>query len=176
MALSSCAVPVPSEIVLPFSGFLVFSGRFELWLVLLTAVLGDLIGISILYLIGLKGGRPFFEKRRFFFNHKKFYKAENWLQRYGTLVIFFGRIIPIVRSYITLPIGVYKLNFKKVLFYSFSGSLIWFSFLTYLGFKFGENWHRLQVYFRKFDLVILAAMIIFVIYWIYRRKVKNLKK
>ena len=173
-ALESCAIPIPSEVVVPFSGFLAVSGRFNLWLVILAATLANLTGSIILFWIGRSGGRWFLERYgKYVLIHKHdMEKGDKWFSRYGTKAIFWGRMLPVVRTFISLPAGVAEMNFYRFSLYTFLGSLPWNATLAIIGYKTGENWRVLEDYFRKLDIFIVVLIVVLVI-WYVRRHLKN---
>lgn len=175
MALESAAIPIPSEIIMPFSGFLVFEGKFNFWASVLTGTFGNVFGSLILYWIGAKWGRPFFSRfgKYFLIHETDLDLAERWFMKYGKAAVFFGRLLPVIRTYISFPAGLSKMAIKTFLVYTFIGAFFWSVFLTFLGVKFGENWKILEVYFRKFDLVIGAVILIFAVWWIWRHLKKK---
>jgi membrane protein DedA with SNARE-associated domain len=161
MALESACIPIPSEIIMPFSGYLVFSGKFSLWLVVFWGTIGNLIGSIIAYLVGFYGGRPLIEKygKYLFLSKEDLDRAQRWLGRYGSLSIFFSRMLPIVRTFISLPAGIARMPVWKFSLFTFIGSLPWVLFLTYIGVITGENWSKIEVYFRRFDWLIILLLI-----------------
>ncbi len=174
MALESAAIPVPSEIIMPFSGFLVFGGKFNFWTVVLAGTLGNVSGSLILYLAGVKWGRRFFDRfgKYFLIHENDLDLAERWFEKWGKAAVFFGRLLPVIRTYISFPAGLSKMAIRQFLVYTFIGTFLWSVFLAYLGVKFGENWKILEIYFRKFDLIIGVFIILGVI-WLVRRHLKN---
>jgi membrane protein DedA with SNARE-associated domain len=174
MAIESAAVPLPSEIIMPFAGFLVEGGRFNLWGLSVAGAIGSVIGSWVTYALGYYGGRPLIVKygRYVLITEHDLELTERFFQKFGKLSSFFGRILPIVRTFISIPAGIGKVPFWSFTFYTFVGSLIWSYFLAWLGWKLGENWHSLESYFRKFDLLIGVLIIGFIIYWI-RRHIKG---
>ncbi|MFH0819973.1 MAG: DedA family protein [bacterium] len=176
MALESAAVPLPSEIIMPFSGFLVSQNRFTLFLVSLAGAIGSTIGAVALFYVGLYGGRPFLEKygKYFLITNHDLHLAEKFFKKYGVWSLFLGRILPIVRTYISLPAGIAKVNLWLLAITSFIGSFIWSYFLAYLGFSLGQHWEILSQYFHKFDFLIGAIIVLGIIYWIKRHlRIKN---
>jgi membrane protein DedA with SNARE-associated domain len=175
MALESCNVPIPSEVVMPFSGFLVHQKIFSLVVLAVIGALGNLFGSLVSYFIAFKlkdGVKRFFEKSKFFYHD--YVKAENFFNRYGEKSALIARVLPIVRTYISFPAGVFKVNLLKFSIYTFLGSLVWSYFLAYLGFYLGENWQILESYFRRFDYLILIVIVGFLCYYIFR-KIKEVK-
>lgn len=175
MVLESACIPIPSEIIMPFSGFLVWQGQFGLWGVVFWGAFGNLVGSIIAYAVGYYGGRPLIEKygKYVFISSRDLTKAHNWLEKYGSGAIFLSRLLPAVRTFISLPAGIAGMDLKKFCVYTFVGSFIWSYFLTYAGVIMGENWSGLRIYFEKFDYLIAAIFILAVIWWI-RRHMKNI--
>jgi len=176
MALESANIPIPSEIIMPFSGFLVFAGKFSFLLVGLFGALGNLLGSILGYFIGYFGGRNFLEKygKYFFIYRKDLEKADVWFSRYGQGIVFFSRVLPVIRTFISTPAGIAKMNFKTFCFYTILGSLPWSFFLTFIGFKMGENWQILDIYFRKLDWLIIVSILLVIAWWLWKH-IKNLK-
>lgn len=176
MAIESACVPLPSEIIMPFAGFLAAQGKFTLLGVTLAGALGCVVGSVIAYAVGAWGGRAFIEKygKYILISHHDLNIADNFFNKYGSAAIFFSRLLPVVRTFISLPAGIAKMNFNKFIIYSFLGSLPWCLALAYLGKILGDNWDTLGVYFHKFDFVIVIAIIVGVV-WYIRRHLKNLK-
>lgn len=170
MALESACIPIPSEVILPFSGFLVWEGQFVLWQVILWGALGNLFGSIIAYAVGYFGGRRVIEKygKYILISSHDLDLADNWFKKYGQATVFFSRLLPIVRTFISLPAGIARMDFKKFCFYTFVGCLPWSWLLAYFGIVMGENWEGLKVYFHKFDLVIGIVIILGIIWWIRR--------
>lgn len=174
MTLESSAVPIPSEIIMPFSGFLVFEGRFNFFSVVLAGVLGNLAGSLILYYIGYFGGRPFIEKygRYFLFHKDDLEMTERWFLKYGKEIVILSRMIPAVRTYISFVPGITKMNVFKFTAYTFFGCIPWVYVLTYAGVVAGENWNFLHEYFKKADWAV-AALIVLGVIWFIRKHIKN---
>lgn len=170
MALESACIPIPSEIIMPFSGFLVFAGRFSLWQIVLWGTVGNLAGSILAYYVGLFGGLPLIEKygKYILISHRDLNKAHRWFEKHGQGAVFFGRLLPIVRTFISLPAGIARMNFKKFCIYTFFGALPWSYLLAYAGLKMGENWENLRIYFDKFNYLIVGIIILGVIWWILR--------
>ena len=170
MLLESACIPVPSEIIMPFSGFLVWQGTFNLWLVVFWGALGNLIGSIIAYYIGLYGGRPLIEKygKYILISRRDLDRSNNWIEKHGQKAVFLSRLLPAVRTFISLPAGIVKMDFGKFCVYTFLGSLIWAYFLTYAGIIMGENWSGMRIYFEKFDYLILGLALVGIIWWIWR--------
>lgn len=168
--LESAAVPIPSEVVMPFSGFLAVSGRFSFWAVVWTATLANLAGSIILFLIGKSGGRWVVEKYgKYLLMHKKdLDKADDWFEKHGIRAVFFSRMLPVVRTFISLPAGVAKMDLSKFVLFTLLGSLPWNFTLSIVGYKAGENWDLLHKYFRKADIFIIVAILAAIVFYVKR--------
>lgn len=176
MAIESACIPLPSEIIMPFSGYLVYQGQFSLWGVSLAGALGCVIGSSLAYWIGYVGGRPLAEKygRYVLVTKHDLNLADNFFKKYGNTAVFISRLLPVIRTFISLPAGIARMNFGQFITYTFLGSLPFCFLLAYIGEKMGENWNTLGVYFHKFDLVI-GLIILAGIIWFVKRHI-NIRK
>jgi len=177
MALESACIPIPSEVIMPFSGYLVFTDRFVFWLVVLAGTVGNLLGSIITYFVGLKGGRPLVEKygKYILINRHELEWAEDWFKKYGNISVFFSRMLPVARTFISFPAGIAKMPFWKFCLYTFLGSLPWSIFLTYIGVITGENWKNIEVYFRKFDWLIVILVISLFSWWLINKFLRSKK-
>jgi membrane protein DedA with SNARE-associated domain len=169
MAIESACIPLPSEIIMPFSGYLVAEGRFNLWWVGVAGAVGCNVGSIVAYYVGAWGGRPLIERygRYLLITHHDLAWADRWFARYGDATVFFARLLPVIRTFIALPAGVARMNFLRFNVYTFLGSLPWCLALAWLGLKFGEHYQDvIRPWFHKFDvvigLVLLAAAIWFI--------------
>jgi membrane protein DedA with SNARE-associated domain len=179
MALESMCVPIPSEVVLPFGGWLAFDGKMDWFLVGLAGTFGCTAGSMLAYWAGMKGGRPFICKygKYVFLNEGHLDSTERWFKKYGTPMIFLTRVMPIVRTFISLPAGMARMDFKKFVILTTIGSAIWCMALAYVGFALGTNWNTLEVWFRQADILILVAFAALLIWWYMgRRKRKKAKE
>ncbi len=175
MAIESACIPLPSEIILPFAGYLVFMQKFQLFYVAVAGAIGCVIGSIIAYAFGAYGGRPLIEKygKYILISRHDLDMADRWFDRYGTIIVFTGRLLPVVRTFISLPAGISRMNFIKFIFYTFIGSFIWSLFITWIGFKLGQQWDTLGPYFHRFDYVILiTGLLLFILYL--RRHLKHI--
>ena len=174
MAIESACIPLPSEIIMPFAGFLVFKGEMTLWGVALAGAFGCVVGSIPAYYLGMYGGRPLVEKygKWVLISAKDLNWADQAFAKHGEIIIFIGRLLPAVRTFIAFPAGVARMNMTKFISYTFVGSLIWCYLLALAGFKAGENWESLKVYFHEFHYVIAGAGLIFVV-WYVRRHFKE---
>ncbi len=170
MAIESANIPLPSEIIMPFSGFLVAKGELNLWLVGLAGAIGCVLGSIVSYWLGVWGGRPLIEKygKYVLISHHDLDIADGWFKKHGEITVFVGRLLPVVRTFISFPAGISKMNFGRFVIYSFLGSLPWTLALAFIGQKLGENWEQIRSYFRGFDWVILALIVILIVWWVWR--------
>lgn len=177
MAIESAAIPLPSEIIMPFSGFLVSQGRLSLQGIAFAGALGSVFGSWVTYGLGRYGGRPLIVKygRFVFISEHDLNLADIFFAKYGIFATFLGRILPIVRTYISIPAGISRVSFWPFTFTCFIGSYIWSLLLGFIGFKFGENWESIRGYFHQIDWVIGIVLVAGAVWWI-RRHVSNLKR
>lgn len=172
MAIGSAMIPIPSEVLLPFSGFLVSKGQFMFPLVVISAAIGDLVGSFIGYYIGY-----FLEETvivSLINNYGKFllltehdYRtAERWFQKYGSKIVFFGKMVPGLRYFISLPAGAFNMNRRKFALFTFTGSLIWCSLLTYIGFYLGKRWNTIGIYVQKFEYLIIIFLVLLILLYL----------
>ena len=162
MGIESACIPLPSEIIMPFSGYLVYTGRFKLAWVALAGAVGCNVGSLVAYYVGALGGRPLAEKygRYVLVTRQDLELADRWFARYGDWAVFFARLLPVVRTFIALPAGVARMNFLRFNVYTFLGSLPWCLALAYAGLKLGERWTILRQYFHRFDTAIVILIVI----------------
>jgi membrane protein DedA with SNARE-associated domain len=174
MGIESACIPLPSEIIMPFSGYLVATGRFKLGWVGLAGALGCNLGSFLAYYVGALGGRPLVEKYGGYIllTRHDLELADRWFARYGEWTVFFSRLLPVVRTFIALPAGIARMNFLRFNVYTFLGSLPWCLALAYAGAKLGARWTVLREYFHRFDTVIGLAILAGVV-WFVRRHWKN---
>ncbi len=171
MALESACIPIPSEIIMPFSGYLVWMEKFSFLWVIIWGTIGNLIGSIIAYFVGFYGGRPLIEKygRYILISSHDLDQTEKWFKKYGNISVFFSRMLPVVRTFISLPAGIARMPFWKFSFYTFLGSFPWAFLLTYAGLIMGENWQDLEIYFRKFDWLIAILAFVLIGWWLYSK-------
>jgi membrane protein DedA with SNARE-associated domain len=173
MAIESACIPLPSEIIMPFSGYLVYTGRFNIWLVAIAGAFGCVVGSLVAYGVGMYGGRPLIEKYGKFLLVSKhdLDLADRWFDRFGEMIVFVSRLLPAIRTFIAFPAGVARMNLKKFIIYTFAGSLPWCLGLAYVGQKLGEQWDkdpRLKTLFHRFDFVIGIIIVLAAAWWIWR--------
>lgn len=158
MALESAGAPVPSEVVLPFAGFLVWQGRLTMPEALAYATLGQMAGSVAAYLIGLHGGRPLVLKyhRRLLLKERHLVTAETWFAQHGERAVLVGRLLPVVRSVISYPAGMAGMPLGRFALYSLLGLVPFTWGFTYAGFKLGENWEAARLWLDRFDYAAAA--------------------
>jgi len=180
MTLESACIPLPSEIIMPFSGFVVWQGNTNMTLIGITLVgaLGNLTGSLIAYFVGLKGGRPLLEKygRYILITHSKLELADKWFSRYGSEAVLISRMLPVIRTFISLPAGIAGMDLKKFIIYTFIGSLPWTFALGYIGVQLGPNWEIIRSYFHILDILVFIGILGVIGYLVYKYRTnqKNL--
>ncbi len=174
MAIDSVNIPIPSEITMPFSGFLAGQGTFNFWMVVLAGTIGSVIGSLISYSIAYFVGKPLINfLKKIPIVNRDYFKVEKFFNNHGQKTIFWGRLIPVVRTFISFPAGIFKVNIWKFTFLTIIGSFIWSLALSFLGYILGENWMVLQKYFHRFDYLILAIILVFIVWYIWRKLSNN---
>jgi membrane protein DedA with SNARE-associated domain len=175
MILESALIPIPSEIIMPFSGFLSSTTRLDPFLVILSGSLGNLVGSVLTYYLGIKAGRKFILKYGKYILLKKEHLelTENLFKRYGDRISFVGRLLPIIRTYVSLPAGIGKTSFTKFVVYTFAGSIVWNSMLTYIGMSLGTNWKNIDKYSIYLDIAAVLLVAAFVMWFIYNTRRKS---
>lgn len=169
MAIESACIPLPSEVIMPFAGSLA-PERFSLWMLGLTGAAGCVLGSMLAYGLGKIGGRPLIERygKYVLISPHDVDLADRWFERYGEAVVFFSRLLPVIRTFIAFPAGVARMNVPRFVFYTFVGSYPWCYGLAYAGQKLGEHWGTLSVYFHRFDFAIGAVLLAGAVWWIRR--------
>jgi membrane protein DedA with SNARE-associated domain len=162
-------VPLPSEVVMSFGGYLANTRSLILWLVILAGSAGDIVGALIAYAIGYFGGRPFLERfgRIFFVRHAELQKADRWFARFGNRAVFVCKLLPGIRSIGALPAGITRMHLGHFIGYTAAGSLIWCTAFASLGFTLGRNWLVLEPLFRRFSLLLLGLVVLAIGFWIW---------
>lgn len=173
MAIESACIPLPSEIIMPFSGYLVSRGEMTLWGVSVAGAFGCVVGSLVAYWAGMYGGRPFIEKygRYILLSRHDLDIADRWFAKYGEIIVFVSRLLPAIRTFIAFPAGVARMNLTRFCIYTFAGSLPWCLGLAYVGQKLGEQWDKddtLKTWFHRFDFVIGIVGVLAVGWWIWR--------
>lgn len=175
MAIESACIPLPSEIIMPLSGWMLIAdkglGVEYVILAGLCGAVGNVIGSVIAYWVGAWGGRPFLHRygKYVLVSHHDIEVADRWFDRYGDQIVFLSRLLPAVRTFISFPAGIAKMKMGKFLLYSFLGSFPWSVGLAYGGYLLGQNWERIREVMRPFDIPILVIFLALVAFFIWRR-------
>lgn len=162
MTAESALIPIPSEVTMPFAGFLAGRGLMDFWTVVAIGALGNLAGSWLAYWLGHTKGEGWTRAaidtwgKWLLIRQENFDRAQRWFQDHGEVVTFSSRLLPIVRTFISLPAGIAKMNVFRFSFFTLVGSLLWSALLAYLGLKLGQNWLSIEPYFRKFQILIIA--------------------
>jgi membrane protein DedA with SNARE-associated domain len=180
MAIESACIPLPSEIIMPFSGYLVHTGQLKLFWVATAGAIGCNLGSVVAYWIGALGGRPFIRKygRFVLLNQHDLDRAEHFFQRFGGITVFIGRLLPVVRTFIALPAGIARMPQLRFHIYTFIGSWPWCFVLAYAGMKLGQAWEtdpRFKAAFHRFHLaveIVLVAAIIWFVWTHWKNRVR----
>src|ERR1700756_5039342 len=172
MAIESACIPLPSEIIMPFAGYLVYKGQFSLLLAATAGALGCNLGSVIAYEIGYYGGRPLVERygSYVFLGRHKLDTAERFFQRFGAIAVLIGRLLPVIRTFIALPAGIARMPRLRFHIYTFVGSWPWCFVLAYVGMKLGEKWEtdpRLKMWMHRFDAVIVAVLLVGIAWFVW---------
>jgi len=181
MTLESALVPIPSEVTMPFSGSLIASGQFNFWVLVVVGTAGNLIGSLLAYWLGAWGQEAVVRKviikygKYLLISEHEYDRSERWFRNHGEMFVFGSRILPVLRTFISLPAGVAKMNLTRFIVYTTVGSFIWSFVLTNIGVTLGANWKSLEGYFRKFDVVIVAAGVL-VVAWYVWHKLKHVRR
>ncbi|MDE1830687.1 MAG: DedA family protein [Thaumarchaeota archaeon] len=176
MVAESALIPIPSEVIMPFSGYLVSAGKFNVVLVIAAGSIGNLVGSLIAYYVGVYLGRGFVLRYGKYVLLKKSHLelAESYFAKYGDRATFVSRLLPAIRTYISLPAGTGKMNIKRFAAFTLAGSIVWNTALTFIGIKLGEEWGSIRKYSSYFDiLVVIVVIIAIVVYWKKKRKVSD---
>lgn len=170
MLVESCGIPMPSEVIMPFAGFLVSKGQMSFWAIVFLGAFGNLVGSLLAYWIGSKGGRPLLDKygKYILISRHDLDLADRWFNQYGQATVFFGRLLPVVRTFISFPAGVARMNLKKFSFYTFVGAFPWCFLFAWLGVKMGDNWELIRVKLHDFDMTIAALVVLAVVWYVWR--------
>lgn len=170
MAIESCNIPLPSEAILPFAGFLVSIGKLpNIHVAAIFGAFGCVLGSVPSYYIGYFGGRSFVEKygKYFFVSKKDLEYADKWVDKYGDWAFFLCRMLPVIRTFISLPAGILRARKRTFFTLTFLGSLVWSYILVWVGIKMGENFRLIKSFWHKFDIAIIAICIILGILYLY---------
>ncbi len=170
MAIESACIPLPSEIIMPMAGWMVYRGVFDFWLAAIAGTAGNALGSIIAYWVGSAGGRPLLLRygRYVLITEHDMEIADRWFARYGERAVLFGRLMPVVRTFISFPAGVSRMHFGRFILFSTIGAFPWVVALAYAGKLMGDNWVLVRAVLHNFDYPILAALLAGVAYYIYR--------
>jgi membrane protein DedA with SNARE-associated domain len=174
MAIESACIPLPSEIIMPFAGYLVYQGQFTLHGAALAGAIGCVVGSIPAYYLGQFGGRPLIERygRYVLISHRELDFADRLFQRHGHWVVFAARLLPIIRTFIAFPAGVSRMPMGKFIVYTFVGSYPWCLGLAWIGAKLGEAWHtdpRVKALYQRFEIVIVVALVAGVAWFVWHK-------
>ncbi|MFI5261114.1 MAG: DedA family protein [Candidatus Limnocylindrales bacterium] len=180
MTIESAMVPLPSELILPFAGFLVSDpARLEpmtqqpwgFWLVVVVATIGNTLGSLIAYAVGAWGGRPLLERygRYLLIRPDEIQRTEAFFARYGNITVFVGRLLPIVRTFISVPAGVARMPLGRFILYSTLGAILWSTLLVYAGVQLGAHWEDLRRALQPFDLLLVVAVVVVIVLFVWWR-------
>ncbi len=172
MAMESMILPLPSEAVMPFAGFLISEGKMTFPLVILFSTIGSIFGSVLSYYIGKYGGNPLLKRygKYVLLNEEHLMKTEEFFGKYGGRAVFIGRLIPVVRHFISIPAGMAKMKMPSFLLYTTIGAGLWNGFLAYVGFLLKNNWHHLEQYTKIMDVIVVLGILGLIIYFFSKRK------
>ena len=185
MAIESACIPLPSELIMPFAGAVTIPAiaatyhaePLNLWAAAVAGAIGCNLGSVVAYFVGARLGRPFLERTRwvrFFVTPHELERVDRWFASHGSIMVFFARLMPVVRTFIALPAGIARMNQAKFHIYTFAGSLPWCLALGYAGQRLGANWEHIRVYFHRFDFV-LGIVIVVGAVWFVRSRLQAMK-
>jgi membrane protein DedA with SNARE-associated domain len=172
MGIESACIPLPSEIILPFAGYLVYLGHLNLFLVATAGAVGCNLGSVVAYWIGAKGGRPLVERygKWVLMNHHDLDRMTHYFDKYGSITVLLARLLPVVRTFIAFPAGIARMPQLRFHIYTFLGSWPWCFALAYAGMKLGEKWHtdpRFHEIFHRFHLVVEIALVAGIVWFVW---------
>jgi membrane protein DedA with SNARE-associated domain len=170
MAIESAMIPLPSELILPFAGFLVsdpsqiepITGQpWSFWIVVIVGTIGNTLGSLVAYAIGAYGGRPFLERygKYLLIRPHEIEIADHFFAKWGSQTVFFSRLLPIVRTFISFPAGVARMDLRKFVVYSTAGAFLWSILLVWAGVQLGDNWVEIRAMLQPFDLAIAVGVV-----------------
>ena len=177
MALENACIPIPSELILGFAGYMIYAGRMTFTMAMVAGMVGGMAGSYFAYYVGHYGGRPFVDKYGKYFFVKKSHVdiAQEWFDKYGIKAVFFSRMLPVVRTFISLPAGFAHVDMRQFFFYTFIGSLPWTALILFIGMMLGEGWKVMMEVGHEISLAVAAILVIIciVLYVQYNRKKKK---
>lgn len=171
MLIEGSGIPLPSEITMPFAGFLTVHGHFQVPWVIIVGTVGELCGACIGYAIGIFGGRPLLERygRFVMISPRDVDRGSAWFDRFGPVVVFVARLLPAVRSYVSIPAGIAEMSLRPFLIFSLLGSLVWCTLLTILGRELGDHWQKISSATRPFDVPIVIGVLVLLAAYLFWR-------
>jgi membrane protein DedA with SNARE-associated domain len=171
MALESACIPIPSEVTMPVGGLLAAEGKLSFFWVGMIGALANVVGSWAAYFIGASGGRPLLLRygRYLLIRNHDVYRADRWFDKHGEATVFFSRLLPVIRTFISLPAGVARMPFARFTFFTFVGCLPWSFALAYAGFILGKNWERILPYIEPITYGVAAAIVLVAGAWLLRR-------
>lgn len=174
MVLEAVIIIIPSEFILATGGILASKKIFNFWITFLVGLLGSVFCAILIYIMGYYGGRPFIKKygKYFFMKEEDIYKSDSWYNKYGLLAAAIGRNIPIVRTLVSLPIGIARLSFPKFVIYTTLGSIPWTFVFVYFGYSVGNNWTILKTYVDRLKVPIIILLLVYFV----SKLIKKIKK
>ncbi len=178
MAMENACIPIPSELILGFAGYMIFAGKMSFAGALTAGMIGGMAGSVFAYWVGSRGGRVFVDKYGRYFLIKKSHVdlAQRWFDKYGLKAVFFSRMLPVVRTFISLPAGFARVDFKKFLILTFAGSLPWTILIIFAGMMLGESWKKLTEAGHTASIIFVLVVAAFIAIWyLRRRKQRHLK-
>jgi membrane protein DedA with SNARE-associated domain len=171
MTMESMIMPVPSEAVMPFAGFLWFEHKLSFWGIVLASTAGSIIGSLISYCMGAYGGRPLVKKfgKYLLLNEHHLDRTERFFAKHGEITIFISRFIPVVRHLISIPAGLGRMNVARFSLYTIVGAALWNSFLTWLGYRLRDNWETIRQYTEVIDIVLVVLILAAIAFFVYKQ-------
>ena len=178
MIIESACIPLPSEIIMPLGGFMSAQGHFSIWWVALLGTMGNLVGGTLAYVVGRTGGRKIILKygRYIMLSEKHLDKSERWFRKKGEMTVFWSRLLPAIRTFISLPAGIAHMNFWRFALYTTIGSFPWALGLAYIGYFFGSKWGVMEAYLSDMNYVLWGLAALVFGFWYINRRRKASKK
>jgi len=163
------AVPLPSEVMMSFSGYLAWSGKFTMPLVIAAGTAGDTLGALVAYGIGFFGGRPLVKRfgRLFFVRSRELERADRWFAKYGARAVFVCKLMPGIRAIASFPAGVTKMAIVPFVAYTLAGSVVWCTLFSFIGYVLGKHWYELAAHLRPVSFLLLAVLVLAVVGWLW---------
>ncbi|MHB1683750.1 MAG: DedA family protein [Bacilli bacterium] len=170
MLLESACIPLPSELIMTFAGFEAYQGNIGFTAAVFAGVIGNIVGSALAYYVGSRGGRPLLRRygKYILFSEKHFTAAERWFARYGAWAVLIARVLPAIRTFISLPAGIANMKRGKFLLYTTIGTIPWVYVLTLLGFQLGRHWESINAHSTAFTYI-FAALLLAALVWFWTR-------